>query len=291
MDVLRFLRDHSIPHWTEGKNTQRGWVNIQCPLCPDHSNHGGFNLTSAKLYYHCWHCGWSPLSKVVAKLVGTDRQHARELIDLYAGKSILPEIEKIKKPLIIPGGPIQQIHRNYLIKRHFDPDFITQKYGILGTGPVGKFRFRLIMPITYDKKEVSFHSRDITGIAQPKYKACPKEQELIHHKEIFYGLDFIHDTIIIVEGPLDVWRVGDGALATFGVSFTQKQIELLIALRPKRVFVMYDAEPSTAQEQAQKLSSILSSFGLDTHQITLEQGDPCDLTNDEVKHLRKEIGL
>jgi hypothetical protein len=43
-------------------------------------------------------------------------------------------------------------------------------------------------------------------------------------KETLYNLDNAKDgTAIVVEGPIDVWRIGDGAVATFGVIYTQKQ--------------------------------------------------------------------
>jgi len=290
MDIVRLLKDHYIPFSTSGKNVTPGWVNTGCPICHDKSDHGGFNATGKEVYYHCWRCGWSPMPKVISKLLNITPSEAERLLQVYSGKSTLPEIKIEKKPLVIPGGPLQSYHRDYLEKRRFDPDFVIKKYGIKGTGPTGNFRFRLIFPITYEKIEVSYHSRDITGVAKLKTKACPKDQEIIPHKEIFYGLDFIQDTIVIVEGVFDAWRIGDGALATFGTAYSLAQVELLSSIQPKRVFIMYDAEP-LAQAKAKKLSSTLSSLGLETHIITLHHGDPDDLTTDEVKSLREELKL
>lgn len=291
MDIVRFLQDYNVPFWLEGKNVSPGWVGIQCPLCADVSNHGGFCLTGSEPYYNCWKCGWSPLEKVIAKLAGTTRPQASHLIELYAGKSRLPELEIEPKPLIIPGGPLQSIHRDYLSKRNFNPDYLADKYQIKGTGPLGDFRFRLVIPITYEKIEVSFHTRDITDKAQLRYKACPKNQELIHHKHIFYGLDFIQDVIVIVEGPLDVWRIGDGAIASFGTTFTQAQIELLVAIKPKRIYTLFDSGKLEAK-QSQKLTTKVGSFeGIKVYRIDLKRGDPCDLTHTQVTQLRKEVGI
>src|SRR5690606_7407018 len=97
---------------------------------------------------------------------------------------------------------------------------------------------------------VSFQARDITGRSEAKYLACPRERERIHHKHIVYGrgLPRRSRTLIVVEGPLDVWRLGGRAVATFGIKFTMEQV-LTIADLADKFLVLYDAEPQ-AQEQA-----------------------------------------
>jgi len=223
-------------------------------------------------------------------LAGTSRQQAKHLISLYSGRSVLPEREIEQKPFVIPGGELQSYHKSYLHNRGFDPEYIEEKYRIKGTGPVGDLKLRLIIPITYEGLEVSYTSRDITDSAPNKYWTCPKNQELIHHKEIFYGLDFIGDTLLIVEGPLDVWRLGDGAIATFGTIYTKDQLLLLIGLQPKQIYIMFDSGKTEAK-QALKFKNELESFEIPTRVISLTEGDPGSLSPDKVKKLREEIGL
>jgi len=48
--------------------------------------------------------------------------------------------------------------------------------------------------------------------------------------------------VIIVEGITDVWRLGDGAVATFTKNFTREQILLLKKKNIKEAFVFYDSD-------------------------------------------------
>jgi DNA primase len=114
--------------------------------------------------------------------------------------------------------------------------------------------------------------------------------EVIHHKHILYNLDTVKSSMIIVEGIFDVWRIGDGAVASFGITYTLEQIILITLIKPSRVFIMFDSEPQ-AQRNAEKLGSALSSLGMKTEVITPSHGDPCDLTDSEVLSLRKEFDL
>jgi DNA primase len=105
-------------------------------------------------------------------------------------------------------------------------------------------------------------------------------------KELIYNVDNAKDgTAVVVEGPIDAWRIGDGAVATFGVIYTQKQIKLLRE-RFKRVFIMYDSD---AQPQAWKLADALSTFNMEVNVVTLKIGDPGSMTATEAREIRREI--
>ena len=62
-------------------------------------------------------------------------------------------------------GPIQARHQKYLSDRGFDPDFLEQEYDLRGTGPVGSYKFRVIAPIIFRRKIVSFQGRDISNLS------------------------------------------------------------------------------------------------------------------------------
>ena len=91
---------------------------------------------------------------------------------------------------------------------------------------------------------VSFVSRDITGRHNLRYITCPTKYEIIEHKHILFGHPdtFKQDTCIVVEGVFDVFRFGVGAVATFGIKYTQEQLKLLSTMFSK-VYVMYDDDP------------------------------------------------
>ena len=191
----------------------------------------------------------------------------------------------------MPGESLTKRHRDYLISRGFDPFELIKLYGLRGTGPLGDYKHRIIIPIIYQGQTVSYQGRDITGRANLPYKACPISEEIFHHKHLVYNFDSATKNAIVVEGILDAWRIGAGAVATFGTGYTTKQAQLLRKF--ERVFILYDLE-DTAQEQADQLSYELSAMGTKSFIISdlLKEGeDPDMLSPDDVKALRRETGL
>ena len=292
-DALSFCKDNSVPYWTEGKNVKPGWIGIQCPLCGDHSNHGGFNVKGG--YYSCWKCGGSAIQWVISKLLKVSKQRAEAIVLEYSGRgSLLSALNSKKKSTVssikMPGDPLGPMHQKYLKKRGFDPDFIAKKYGVLGTGISGDWKYRLMVPIYLDGKLVSYQGRDITGKQEHRYMTLSVEKSVVNPKEILYNLDnCIGDTICVVEGVFDVFRMGDGFAATLGTSLKETQIKLLSKYR--RVLFLFDPEEE-AQEKARKAASKLGSLGISVELIDLEMdADPGDLSVEQALQIRKELGV
>jgi 5S rRNA maturation endonuclease (ribonuclease M5) len=292
-DAKRFCQDFNIIIPDSTKNTQEGWVNIRCPFpdCTDRSNHGGFCVAGE--YYYCWKCGWHSLFSVVQEITQMKNSAVHEIIKTYSK----PIIQKKKKftPASIMKLPeeaceLKSIHKKFIKKRNFDVEYLKNEWGVMGTDYIGDYAYRILIPIIYRNQIVSYQTRDITGEQSLKYKACKMKNEIIHHKHIVYGMDkIINQTGIIVEGITDVWRIGAGALATFGTGFTIQQIHFLYS-HLKKVYILYDFEEE-AQRRAQKLAWELSPF-IPTEIITLpgKVGDPdSSLSSKEVKYLRKQI--
>jgi DNA primase len=108
-------------------------------------------------------------------------------------------------------------------------------------------------------------------------------------KECLYNIDTVKDTAIIVEGVTDVWRIGQGCVATMGLEYTTEQIKLLVDRGVKQAFVMFDSE-SFAIRKARKLANSLSIF-MESETIELSDGDPGELTINQVQEIRGEIGI
>ena len=186
---------------------------------------------------------------------------------------------------IMSDDPQFERHRNYLASRNFDPKELEKTWKLYGTGPIGPYKFRIIAPIFYGGRMVSYQGRDITGKSKIKYKACSKSMELVNHKRILYGLDFVNDVAIIVEGIADVWRLGKGAVATFGIEFTQPQVAILSKLR--KCFIMFDAE-EIAQKKAKELAESIVSLNPNVKvEIIKLSGvkDPAELTEKEAREI------
>ena len=292
MSIEQLLTDYNIPINNTGKNWQQGWINIQCPMpgCNDHSNHGGFNI--AGNYYNCWKCGHHSLEDVLKALLGIKWFEAKELLKQYKSNSetVLPNKKAVlarECELPVNCHNIQGRHYGYLHDRNFDAYRLEKDWGIKGTGPIGPYKFRIIIPIYFDGKLVSYQGRDITGRSDLRYKACPIEQEVIHHKHIVYGIDHVKNRkAVIVEGVFDVWRLGYGAVGTFGTEVTNEQV-LLLADRLDKAFICFDDED--AEGKAESLGNRLIALGVDVELLSIDADDPAELTDLQASNLMKLI--
>ena len=129
-----------------------------------------------------------------------------------------------------------------------------------------------------------------------KYKAAKMDNEVLHHKDILYGWDAAYgDTVALTEGITDVWKLGPGTLACFGIKYRLPQVHL-IAKRFKRVFLIFDRASDTSEErearnQEQKIGEALDSLGVEALSYDIGSGDPGDLSRDEARAVMREIGL
>ena len=305
IDIIAYLDDAEIPYKTKGKNVTRGWVNINCPFphCGDPSEHCGINLKSNM--FHCWKC--NEKGSVISLL--------KELTD-QPYRQILSELSRFKKdgegssdsslmdpyPQRIGGGNDKIVwpkpllekapppHWTYLSRREFDPAFLTKKYRLKFTYNTGSYRFSIIAPVVQDKKEVAWIAADVlrNDDNKPPYLNAPEENCIIPVNRCLYNVDTVRETAIIVEGLTDVWRCGDGFVATFRKGMTDEQIIALIRSEVTKVFIMYDAD---AIDQSYGLADKLSGSFPQVSVLELEKGDPGDLTNEEINQLKLEINF
>ncbi len=286
MDIKTLLTDYNITYWDSGKNVTPGWINITCPFCDDKSNHGGFNPKNE--YYNCWHCGWKPLSKIIATILNVNEFEAKTILDKYKTSGIKVKNRSIKPSSIsIPGDELQLQHVRYLIKRGFEPLPLVKKYHLTGTLYDSRdYGYRIIIPIYYKNQIVSYQSRTIVDNVEQKYKACAKEKEIIEHKKILYNLDNCNkEKVIVVEGVLDCWKLGNNCCSTFGVDYTRDQ--LLMLCQFDELFICFDPD-AAGQAAALKLSCELSILNKKVEIIKLET-DPGDLSLDDGLYLKKEL--
>lgn len=298
MDIIKLLSSYNIPFYTEGKNVSRGWVNLRCPYptCNDTSNHLGYNLT--KNYFKCWKCGFHTTIETLQLILKLDKSSVIDAIKRFGGtikykgaeKDLVVKTKAFKLPT--NSEPLQRMHTNYLKHRKFDLKYLQNIWQIVGTGPVShldgiNFSRRVIAPIIWNGKTVSFTARDVTGKHMLRYISCPKPREIIHHKNILYGYqqDWQQEGIC-VEGITDVWRLGTRAFATFGIEYTPHQVHEMTRYF-KRIFVIYDDEIQ-AQAKADKLVAELNFRGIFSKKITIV-GDPGNLPQKEADYLVKQI--
>jgi hypothetical protein len=299
MNIIQLYADYNIPFQTEGnKHCRPGWVQINCPFCEGESNmHLGCNIDSG--YFSCWRCGWKSTEKVIAKLLGIKESETKQILRKYQiGTFKIYKESNVKirlKSHRFPSGTelMTERHKKYLEGRRFDSERLEHDWGLLGTGVVAKldnidFKHRIIVPIDWNNTQVSFQARDITNKSKLKYITCPKNRELVFHKNILFGKqEHWNNTGICVEGVFDVFRFGFNSFATFGIEYTAKQIRL-IAKTFKRVAIIFDGGESQALLQAQKLVSELKFRGVVAWNVKIE-GDPGGMNQDDANYLIKTI--
>jgi len=287
-DFLKYCDDFGVSSNTHSPNSAPGWIQVRCPFCSDHSDHLGFNLNSG--FLNCWRCGYHTALEYVQLTSKTNWEKAKLIIQHYESDYVPFKKDDIKPADSLNidfAGKLTHGQRLYLLNRRFDPDKLAKTWGLKGTGPIGDYKHRIIAPITYNKTLVSFTGRDFTNKAKLRYKSCKREKEVIHHKRILYGLDKAKGhKCIVVEGVTDVWRIGPGAVAVFGINYLPQQM-YLIAERFSKVFIMFD-EGYQAQEEALKLGTGLSMLGIEAERCLI-QGDPGDLPQAVANSYRKEL--
>lgn len=296
MDVLRFLRDHNI----ETRTVRSGWIQVNCPFgCGYPDFHLGIALDGS--HGHCWRCRGKGMLSIIQRLLNCSWSEAGKILNEYSGESRpVIKLREEKSPWL-PGrkhcglpegtGPLTVQQKKYLEGRRFDPQLLEKVYGLQGTGHLGEHAFRIVIPIIYRRKMVSWQTRDITGKAGLKYITCASSKEIIHHKHILYGMDLVRgNSVAIVEGVTDAWRLGPGTCATFGTGFKTEQA-LLIAKNFDRAFLIFDPEEA-AQQTADQMAWMLEHQGVETMIVELGAGtDPGDMEQDDANALMREIGL
>ena len=293
LNIEDLLNEIGVKFVTSGKHSSSGWLNLSCPFCSGkRGDHLGYNKSSG--YFHCWRCGWHSNLETISKLGGLTFKETKEILKDFNGPYV-PRKERSRKinanALDLPrgAGALKKRHKIYLHKRRLEPEEVANHWGVLATSSTPKLPWRLIFPITFNHKIVSYQTRDITGLANISYKACPRDKEVIPHQDICYGLDQALNECILVEGIFDALRFGRGAVATFGISIRKNQL-LILAERFKKVFIMFDNEP-LAQKIAEETCGKLNMMGVESYIIEWEWDvkDPGDLEPHQAKLIKREI--
>lgn len=249
--LIQLLKNFGIKYYTEGKNVSSGQaVSVRCPFCDDSSNHLGIFYDS--LIFHCWRCGRKGhVSIYLAKELNISKEEALGLLDVQDEDNIISIIKNTfkkskkqeKKKVSIELPPffeeIQQetsfsLLEKYLKRRRISKEtLIKYKCGICEVGP---FMYRLIIPVFFNEEIVGFQAADLTGKAKIKYLNSP------NIKKYLYCYDDVDEKIIIVEGVLDCWRIGKDCIATFGITMTQEQRNLILKKKPKTLIFCFDGD-------------------------------------------------
>jgi hypothetical protein len=181
-------------------------------------------------------------------------------------------------------------HEKYLIKRKFDPSILKEQWGLQGTTYMsGEWNWRIIFPILDKMGDVvSYGGRAIGEGVHPKYKLPLDEQMKVDPRQLLYGIHKVKNSVVIVEGPADVWRLGPGAVATLGINWKKEQA-LILKNFPRR-FIMFDPEYE-AQKEARDLAKWLGMYSGETEIISDISTDPGDMSQEDADALMRELKI
>ncbi len=115
----------------------------------------------------------------------------------------------------------------------------------------------------------------------PYYDKLPVEPDAL-----LYGIHLVERTVVVVEGPADVWRLGPGAVASLGVDWSVAQARALKDI-PRR-FIMFDPDRA-AQQRARKLANYLAVYDGETTILQDMDVDPGDLPQEVADSIMKEL--
>lgn len=260
-----------------------GWIQLDCPFCGPKSGryHLGFNLQRG--YFSCWRCGGLKTGPVCAALGIPFPKIEQALKDLaIPAKESPPPNRRLQEP---PGrGPLLPAHQAYLRSRGLDPEQVTLTWHLEGTGIAPRLSWRIYIPIYLNGRRVSWTTRAIGNGVPLRYISASATEEEVPHKDLIYGWDFCQSSIVIVEGPVDAWKIGPGAGATFGITVSTAQIRWLAKI-PYRT-ICFDNEPQ-AQKRAEALCHALAPFHGMTQNVQLDAPDPGEASPKEIRLLRR----
>jgi hypothetical protein len=299
-DIESFLIDNSIDFLTSGKNIGRGWIGVKnCPFCGDDRYHLGVNMTTKKV--SCFVCGESSMiPRFIKEVLGIPEEDWKDVYSFvrkYQDGDIYIDPRHNGKNVIWPLG-MQDVSGKgvkYLSGRNFGID-VVDKYKLRETSHTSflyesdheyDFRWRIIIPIIMNRRVVSYTGRSFVS-KDPKYQHPNIEASIVSTASCIYNYDSVEEggTAIICEGPTDVWRLGDGCIATMGVKYTKKQLRFLAEKHLKKVVIVFD---ENADEQAKKLANALIGIVDEIKIAYIGEGDVGDLDPIEAVKIKNDL--
>lgn len=289
-DILDALGVEYVQHG-EHHHAGYGWVQTDCPQCSPGEGRYRLGLNVRSFACNCWQCGRIRLGTALCELSGLPWQQVSPLVKDLDRELVEERFEGRRgSKVTVPNGMVDKFetaHYEFLRRRRFrNVEDLKRLWSLGGIGKYGGLmNWRVFIPVHYGGKLVSWTTRSISDETRSPYISARPDQEILPLKSLLYGEDYVRNTVIVVEGPLDVWAVGPGAVCTFGTAYTQEQL-LRLSKYPNR-YVLFDAE-GPAQRKAEELVASLSVFDGTTTNVVLDSGkDPSRADSAERRQIRE----
>lgn len=306
-DLESYLVEHGFQ---EGSNAQ--WMGY-CPNCGKVK----ISVNSDLRQWHCWVCqeydyrwfnniykrvpiqGAGGVIKLIAWVENISLNEAAErvlreaeshnkLTELSGFSRILNNLESKPQPVwkgfIDPPEGSSPITKGlpYMEKRGITLEDVAP-FGLFYTLNIGKYKNRLVFPVWEGENLVYWQARSMEDpVPGERYIKClnpPKEPGAPVSTDVLMNIDTAtkFDTVIIVEGPMDLIKVGPDAVCTFGKHITNTQVTKLLTRGVKNVILMWDADAKKDMDNVAPWLASLFNLKL----VYLPSGDPGERTREE----------
>lgn len=283
---------------------RRGQFRIDCinPGCDD--DNGNLEISLEKDMFHCWKCDYSGR---IRKLLRDYLGKAPKLEEYVSPEDLRrfdisfkeeEEVEKVKSEFHLPKefvpfdgralGFIGQKAYQYALSRMSEEDIKLHQVGYCG---LGKYRWRIIVPVLQGGKAVYFVGRAFMGNKELPYLNPEKEECGTGKEEIVFNIERARETkmAVMTEGVFDAIRVGESGVAIFGTSPSEKQIDQLTQV--EKVYIMLDADAVDkailiGEVLREKVRAYTKRGNLRVvYLIELQSGDPSDYSRDQISEM------
>lgn len=290
MNLKEILKAASVKYRISGESghATEGWIQIDCPFCFPNSKpnkfHMGVNPRSRAA--HCWKCGKHSIFQVLGLVLKKDRRFIWNLLGQKETKQYKQTYAR--KEFQLPGT----ITKNSPIVL----EYLSSRWGKTRAGEIaerfdlGFFRksWRIYIPVKNQACELVSWTMRAIGNVEPRFISASKESEIEPHKNLLYGEWLIgeSDTVVVCEGPSDVWNLQPllPAVATFGVSYSQSQLQAL--LKYDRVVLCLDPD-KPGRDASRRLADSL--VGLDptikVFCVDLQKGDAGEMSRNRQEQI------
>ena len=308
--IIELLEQYNIPYIKSGKNVgKKAIAGVHCPFCgDDFGYHVGILKYKNYYYYKCWknssHKG--SIDKLFSVLLSKSIDECKNLLTLDLNNVILyTENEEEEKKLggvqnleflpefkPINGKGIYSIFQEYLKRRGFNNVEETKNRFNLKCCISGLWAYRLIIPIYFEHKLVSWSGRSINENLL-RYKDLSINESVRHVKYNLFDYDYINNSITnklyVCEGQFDAMKLSlyskNNATCIFTTSIRQEQIELLykLSLKYKELILILD---KNAEVQSMLLMKELSFMkNLKFQYLPIGIKDAGELTKEQITEL------
>lgn len=262
-DKAGLLRKRGVQYEVAGEE-----LFFNCPFCDDARKRMYLNSRTGKAY--CHNCGYATTNFIRWMSEFTGYEYNAVLDTVINGRGVGKPIEMPNigitdielpegfKPLTQPFPVEQKAFWNYLRGRDI-PASTVMEYGI-GYVRSGFYSMRVVIPYTYQGELVGWGARSIFNRTNKEFRKIlhPKGS---NNSQFLINIDKVigNDRILLVEGPFDMLKLPDIAVASSGKHLSTTQLAMLLQSQAREVTLGYDTDAWTI-ERGRKTSAVADIY-------------------------------